>query len=91
MGVVAVGDFDKAAVEGLTRTMSRELAAFGITHGLYQWGELFSPVQEAYLSAEGIVMLHSMHLLFLIIIRRLRFVDALRKQGMSKARAARIS
>lgn len=43
------------------------LAAFGITHGLYQWGELFSPVQEAYLSAEGIVMLHSMHLLFLSI------------------------
>jgi signal transduction histidine kinase len=38
------------------------LAAFGITHGLYLWGELFAPVQEAYLSPRGIEILHSLHL-----------------------------
>lgn len=43
------------------------LAAFGITHGLYQWGELFSPVQEAYLQPSGIALLHSLHLVFLSI------------------------
>ena len=34
-------------------------------HGLYEWGELFSPVQEAYLSVQGIKILHGLHLIFL--------------------------
>jgi signal transduction histidine kinase len=48
----------------LARSLSW-LAAFGLLHGLYEWGELFSPVQEAYLSVQGIRILHSLHLLFL--------------------------
>src|SRR5512136_2963526 len=48
----------------LARSLSW-LAAFGLLHGLYEWGELFSPVQEAYLSVEGIKILHSLHLVFL--------------------------
>lgn len=43
------------------------LAAFGITHSLYVWGEYFSPVQEAYLSTSGIETLHVFHLLMLSI------------------------
>ena len=41
------------------------LAAFGIFHSLYIWAELFSPVQEAYLSLNGIIILHRIHLVFL--------------------------
>ncbi|HVN55937.1 MAG TPA: sensor histidine kinase [Anaerolineaceae bacterium] len=41
------------------------LAAFGILNSLYEWGEVFSPVQEAYLSPVGIANLHKAHLLFL--------------------------
>ena len=48
----------------LARSLSW-LAAFGLLHGLYEWGELFSPVQEAYLSVQGIKILHSLHLIFL--------------------------
>ncbi len=47
----------------LARSLSW-LAAFGILHGLYEWGELFSPVQEAYLSAANIRILHVLHLIF---------------------------
>jgi signal transduction histidine kinase len=43
------------------------LAAFGIIHSLYEWGELFSPVHEAYLTLEGIELLHSIHLALLSI------------------------
>jgi signal transduction histidine kinase len=48
----------------LARSLSW-LAVFGFLHGLYEWGELFSPVQEAYLSVQGIKILHSLHLIFL--------------------------
>ncbi len=43
------------------------LAAFGITHGLYEWGEHFSPMHEAYLDAGGIATLHSVHLILLSV------------------------
>ncbi|RPI86638.1 MAG: hypothetical protein EHM41_07770 [Chloroflexi bacterium] len=43
------------------------LAAFGITHSLFEWGEFFSPIHEAYLSPEGIRILHIIHLLLLSI------------------------
>ncbi len=43
------------------------LAAFGITHGLYEWGEHFSPMHEAYLNAGGIEVLHSVHLILLSV------------------------
>ena len=48
----------------LARSLSW-LAAFGLTHGFYVWGELFSPEQEIYLSAPMIEFLHSAHLLLL--------------------------
>ena len=48
----------------LARSLSW-LAAFGLTHGLYVWGELFSPTQEVYLSQTGIEILHTLHLIFL--------------------------
>ena len=38
------------------------LAAFGLTHSLYEWSELFARVQEAYLSLRGILVLHTFHL-----------------------------
>jgi signal transduction histidine kinase len=41
------------------------LAAFGLLYSLYEWGELFSPIQEAYLSPVGIEILHTIHLTFL--------------------------
>jgi signal transduction histidine kinase len=43
------------------------LAAFGITHSLYEWGELFSPVHESYLTPEGSFILHDVHLVFLSV------------------------
>lgn len=43
------------------------LAAFGIIHGLYEWGEHFSPIHEAYLTAGGIEALHSVHLILLSV------------------------
>jgi len=47
----------------LARSLSW-LAAFGLLHGLYEWGELFSHVQEDYLSPANIRLLHSLHLMF---------------------------
>jgi signal transduction histidine kinase len=41
------------------------LAAFGILHSLFEWGELFAPFHEAYLSPRGAENLHIAHLLFL--------------------------
>jgi signal transduction histidine kinase len=43
------------------------LAAFGMLHSLYEWGELFSPVHEVYLSPAGIKVLHDLHLMLLSI------------------------
>jgi signal transduction histidine kinase len=40
------------------------LAAFGLLHGLYEWGELFSPFQERYLTRPAILLLHVSHLIF---------------------------
>ena len=41
------------------------LAAFGFLHGLNEWGDLFIPIQAAYLSPEIIVVLNYLHLLLL--------------------------
>ncbi len=43
------------------------MAAFGIVHSLYAWGELFSYVNEAYLSPRGILILHVIHLFLLAV------------------------
>jgi signal transduction histidine kinase len=41
------------------------LAAFGFLHGFNEWGDLFIPIQAAYLSPEIIVVLNYFHLLLL--------------------------
>lgn len=41
------------------------LAAFGFTHGFYEWGDLFIPIQANYLSPTSIEILHYLHLLLL--------------------------
>jgi signal transduction histidine kinase len=49
-------------------TLARSLAwlgAFGILHSLFEWGELFSPVHEPYLTPLGVEILHFFHLLCL--------------------------
>lgn len=43
------------------------LAAFGFTHGLHEWGDLFIPMQAAYLGPDLIAFLHKIHLLLLAI------------------------
>ncbi|HZD58776.1 MAG TPA: sensor histidine kinase [Anaerolineales bacterium] len=41
------------------------LAAFGFTHGLNEWGDLFIPIQANYLHPKTIEILHYFHLLLL--------------------------
>lgn len=48
----------------LARSLSW-LGAFGLLHGLYEWGELFSPFQERYLTPPAIELLHVTHLICL--------------------------
>lgn len=43
------------------------LAAFGFTHGFHEWGDLFIPIQEAYLSPFTIEFLHYIHLVLLAL------------------------
>jgi signal transduction histidine kinase len=43
------------------------LSAFGFTHGLHEWGDLFIPIQAAYLSPNTIHFLHYIHLLLLAL------------------------
>lgn len=43
------------------------LAAFGFTHGFNEWGDLFIPIQAAYMSPGTIDILHNFHLLLLAI------------------------
>lgn len=45
----------------------RWLAAFGIAHGIYEWGDLFIPIQEMYLSPPAIEALHVFHLILLAV------------------------
>jgi signal transduction histidine kinase len=41
------------------------LAAFGFTHGLHEWGDLFIPIQTAYMEQGAIEILHVLHLVLL--------------------------
>jgi signal transduction histidine kinase len=43
------------------------LAAFGFSHGLHEWGDLFIPIQANYLSAFTIEILVILHLLLLAL------------------------
>ena len=50
----------------LARSLSW-LAAFGFTHGLYEWGDLFIPIQTAYLSPATITVLYVFQILLLVV------------------------
>lgn len=45
----------------------RWLAAFGITHAFHEWGDLFIPIQAAYLSPEILRVLYVLHLILLAL------------------------
>jgi signal transduction histidine kinase len=45
----------------------RWLAAFGITHGFHEWGDLFIPIQAEYLGPETIRILYILHLILLAL------------------------
>jgi len=45
----------------------RWLAAFGIAHAFHEWGDLFIPIQEEYLSSEIVRILYVLHLILLAI------------------------
>ncbi len=45
----------------------RWLAAFGITHGFFEWGDLFIPIQAEYLSPETMQILYILHLILLAV------------------------
>lgn len=50
----------------LARSLSW-LAAFGITHGLHEWGDLFIPLQRVYLSPGLVQALEIVHLVLLAV------------------------
>ncbi|MEZ4669019.1 MAG: ATP-binding protein [Anaerolineae bacterium] len=43
------------------------LAAFGILHGIYEWGALFIPIQRSYLSKTFIDVLQSLQVVILVL------------------------
>lgn len=45
----------------------RWLAAFGITHGFHEWGDLFIPIQATYLSPQVMRLLYILHLILLAV------------------------
>jgi len=49
----------------LARSLSW-LAAFGITHGLHDWGDLFIPIQATYLASATITALYILQILLLV-------------------------
>jgi signal transduction histidine kinase len=49
------------------------LAMFGFTHGFHEWGDLFIPIQETYLSPFTVEFLHYLHLMLLALSYALLF------------------
>ncbi len=47
------------------------LAAFGITHGINEWGDIFIPIQSEYMSAATINFLETIH----VLLRSISFVS----------------
>lgn len=45
----------------------RWLAAFGITHGFYEWGDLFIPIQAEYLNETTVQILYFLHKILLAV------------------------
>jgi hypothetical protein len=53
----------------------RWLAAFGIAHGLHEWGDLFIPIQADYLNPEFMRALYVLHLILLALRVRAGFTQ----------------
>jgi signal transduction histidine kinase len=64
----------------------RWLAAFGITHALHEWGDLFIPIQAEYLSPEILRVLYMLHLILLAISFVFLFEFGLSLLSISKTR-----
>lgn len=43
------------------------LAAFGFTHGIHEWGDLFIPVQAEFFGGQALFLLHRLHVLLLAV------------------------
>jgi signal transduction histidine kinase len=43
------------------------LAAFGFTHGMHEWGDLFIPVQAEFFGGQTLFLLHRLHVLLLAV------------------------
>ena len=67
----------------LARTL-RWLAIFGITHGFYEWGDLFLPIQGEYLSRETMQVLYFIHKILLAVSFACLFEFGIAVQPMSK-------
>ncbi|HEU0294327.1 MAG TPA: ATP-binding protein [Anaerolineales bacterium] len=66
LGVAIILQTRQTSRLDLARSL-RWLAAFGITHGFHEWGDLFIPIQAAYLSPEVLRILYILHLVLLAL------------------------
>ncbi len=66
MGFAIILQTRQSSRLGLARNL-RWLAAFGITHGFYEWGDLFIPIQGGYLSETIMQVLYFIHKILLAI------------------------
>lgn len=66
LGFAIILQSQKSSRLELARSL-RWLAAFGITHGLNEWGDLFIPIQAEYLSAPLVHLLDILQLILLVV------------------------
>jgi len=66
LGVAIVLQTRQSSRLDLARNL-RWLAAFGITHGFYEWGDLFIPIQGEYLNKETMQVLYFFHKILLAV------------------------
>jgi signal transduction histidine kinase len=66
LGFAIIIRIRKSSRLDLARSL-RWLAAFGITHGFNEWGDLFIPIQESYLSSSSIKGLYVVQLILLTV------------------------
>jgi signal transduction histidine kinase len=60
------------------------LAAFGVTHALYKWGDVFIPVQATYVSSSFVPMMRALQLVVLGLSFTLLFAFGLRMMSPRK-------
>jgi signal transduction histidine kinase len=62
---IALQSFHSSRLE-LARSLPW-LAAFGFTHGIHEWGDLFIPVQAEFFGGQALFLLHRLHLILLAV------------------------